>query len=238
MKSEILKGTRHEFLGRDGGFSSGLFSTLNCSKFVGDNPEAVQKNLDYARNTVGAEKLITLNQVHGSECLLVDENSESDHEADAMVTKTPDIALGILTADCVPALFFDSKNKIIGAAHAGWKGAVAGVLESTVKSMIFQGSQSTDILVALGPCIHVDSYEVDEEFIANFDDKSCFCTINGHYHFDIVKYCIWRLKKCGVINIEVVNIDTCACNDKYFSYRHARKNSDGICGRNISLICL
>mgnify|MGYP002523648364 CR=1 FL=1 len=117
------------FFGRSSGFSKGLFSSLNCSKFIGDNPESVEKNLEFVRQSVGAKELLTLNQIHSSKCIIVDEKSKSDQEADALVTQSEGIALGILTADCVPVLLFDPTKKIIGAAHAGWKGAKGGVID-------------------------------------------------------------------------------------------------------------
>ena len=230
------------FFDRNSGFSHGLFSSLNCSKFVGDDLDSVRKNLEFVRKSVGAKKLITLNQIHSAKCIIVDENSKSDQEADALVTRSEGVALGILTADCVPVLLFDPIKKIIGAAHAGWKGAKSGVIESTIEKMISLGSRREDISAVIGPCVHVESYEVGEDFLSNFPSEY-FSKIEGKNHgdknhFDVVKFCSDKLKKLGVPKISVINTDTFKNHEKYFSFRYARKNSDGVCGRNISVICL
>lgn len=225
------------FFGRSSGFSKGLFSSLNCSKFVGDDLESVEKNLEFVRKSIGARKLITLNQIHSAKCVIIDEKSESDLEADAMVTQSEGIALGILTADCVPVLLFDPVKKIIGAAHAGWKGAKAGVVENTIEKMASLGSNRRDIVAIIGPCVHVESYEVGEDFLRNFPGEY-FIKIRGRDHFDIVNFCYDRLKEKGISKISVDEIDTYKNQKKYFSFRYARQNSNGVCGRNISVICL
>jgi hypothetical protein len=225
------------FFGRDSGFSEGLFSSLNCSKFVGDNLESVEKNLGFVQKSIGAKKLITLNQIHSAECIVVDEKSESDQKADALVTQSEGVALGILTADCAPVLLLDPEKKIIGAAHAGWKGAKAGVIENTIENMISLGSRCEDIIAEIGPCIHVESYGIDDDFLSNFPAEY-FTRILGKDHFDIVKFCCDRLKKKGILNISANETDTYKNHEKYFSFRYARQNSNGICGRNISVICI
>lgn len=225
------------FFGRNSGFSEGLFSSLNCSKFVGDNLESVEKNLEFVRKSIGAKKLIMLNQIHSSKCIIVDEKSESDQKADALVTQSEGVALGILTADCVPVLLFDPHKKIIGAAHAGWRGAKGGVIENTIEKMVSLGSNCENIVAEIGPCIHVESYGVDDDFLNNFPAEY-FSKINNKDHFDIVKFCCDKLKGKGISKISVDEIDTYKNHEKYFSFRYARQNSDGICGRNISVICL
>ena len=225
------------FFNRNSGFSEGLFSSLNCSRFVGDDPKSVERNLEFVRKSIGAKKLITLKQIHSAKCIVVDKKSESDQEADALVTRSEDIALGILTADCVPVLLFDPNKKIIGAAHAGWKGAKAGIIENTIEKMVSMGSNREDIVAEVGPCIHVESYEVDEGFLNNFPAEY-FTKIRGKDHFDIVKFCCDGLKKRGISKISVDEIDTYKSHEKYFSFRYAKQNSSGICGRNISVICL
>lgn len=225
------------FFGRNSGFSEGLFSSLNCSKFVGDNLESVEKNLEFVRKSIGAKKLVTLNQIHSAKCIIADEKSESDQEADALVTQSENIALGILTADCAPVLLFDPDKKIIGAAHAGWKGAKAGVIENTIEKMVSLGSRCEDIVAEIGPCIHVESYGVDDDFLSNFPAEY-FSKINNKDHFDIVRFCCDRLKEKEISKISVDETDTYKNHEKYFSFRYARQNSNGICGRNISVICL
>ena len=227
----------YSFFGRNSGFSEGLFSSLNCSKFVGDNLSSVEKNLEFVRKSIDAKKLITLNQIHSAKCIIVDEESESDQEADALVTQSAGIALGVLTADCVPVLLFDPVKRIIGAAHAGWKGAKSGVVENTIEKMISLGSNCKNIIAVIGPCVHVESYEVDEDFLNNFPAEY-FSKINNKNHFDIVRFCCDRLKTKGISKISENEIDTYKNHEKYFSFRYARQNLDGICGRNISVICL
>ena len=270
----------HRFLGRYGGMSSGLYDSLNCSKFVGDDVCSVAQNLEIAKKSVGADKLITLEQVHGKKCIMVDEGTQFDEKADALVTEIPGIALGVLTADCAPVLFLDPEKKIIGAAHAGWRGACGGVLESTVETMVSLGASADNIFAAIGPCIHKNSYEVGEDFVQNFPDfdhyteffteidanneccagglrhtvldelqtiitvanlttEQCVATVSHRkYLFDLPGYCKKRLKNAGVDKVSIVPVDTCKCCDDFFSYRVANKTSGGICGRNISLICM
>jgi YfiH family protein len=231
----------HGFFGRKHGKSKGLYSSLNCSKFVGDDESLVLQNLDIIKKELEAKKLITLCQAHGSCCIVVDWQTESDTEVDAMVTRVPGIAIGILTADCAPILLFDKRHQAIGAIHAGWRGAVSGVIESTIQKMVELGSDPQNIVAAVGPCIAKESYEVDDDFKRNFRGKGdCFSLINSQLHFDLPKYCQNRLIESGLSenNVEAVNIDTYTDQKNYFSYRFANKNNGGICGRNISAICL
>ncbi len=233
----------HAFFGKKSGSSTGLFSSLNCSKYVGDNEESVKKNLEIVRKNLGASAVVTLNQCHSKICIgIINEKKiESDMKADAIVTNIKGIALGILTADCVPILFYDRTKKIIGAAHAGWRGAFSGVIESTIQKMESFGSCAKDIVVALGPSIDKNSYEIEQEFMEKFSGNGdCFCISNGRMCFDLPKFCRKKLIESGILenNIDVLNVDTYTNNDDYFSYRFAKKNLGGICGRQISVICL
>ncbi|MDR0556149.1 MAG: peptidoglycan editing factor PgeF [Holosporaceae bacterium] len=235
----------HGFFRRKYGKSLGVYASLNCSKFVGDNEDLVAQNLDLSRQALGADRLVTLNQVHGNLCITVDERTEiSDMKADAVVTRTPGIAIGILTADCAPILFFDRQNLVVGAAHAGWKGAVAGIIPSTVNRMADLGSRSRDIIAAVGPCITVASYDVDEDFRRNFREKSgreeVFCIVGSKLYFDLPKFCKSQLLEAGLEenNIDLMDVDTYLDQENYFSYRFANRHNGGICGRSISAICL
>lgn len=241
MKSEKLRAIPHNFFGRISGHSLGLFPSLDCYEFVEDDPSFIEQSLRYVRDSIGAKKLITVKQVHGTKCLLVDENTESGLSADAMVTGIKEVALGVLTADCSPLLFFDSKSQIVGVAHCGWRGAVAGIIENTIKEMISLGGIPEDIIVAIGPCIHKENYEVSDDFLERFSEKhDCFSEVNGSIYFDLPGYCIYKLLDCGITqkNIDLINVDTFQDHGNYFSYRYAQKNSNGICGRNISVIRL
>ncbi|MDR0580676.1 MAG: peptidoglycan editing factor PgeF [Holosporaceae bacterium] len=231
----------HGFYGRKYGKSIGFYASLNCSMFVGDDDASVFENLGIVKNEFRCRKLITLQQVHGNLCVTADLQTLSTIKADALITVESGVAIGILTADCAPILFVDRKNPIIGAAHAGWRGAVAGIVEATVEKMIKLGSKTNDIVAAIGPCIQRNSYEINNDFRRNFSDEDdCFFSINHKMYFDLPKYCYHRLIGAGLNanNIDVMAIDTYADPENYFSYRFAIKNTNGICGRNISVICL
>jgi YfiH family protein len=138
-------------------------------------------------------------------------------------------------------LFFDRKNKIIGAAHAGWRGALSNIVDSTVGQMIKHGGERENIIAAIGPCILKHSYEVSKDFRQNFDEESdCFCKVHSKLYFDLPRYCKRKLLMAGLSeeNIDILEIDTYANFDKYFSHRYAIKNTNGVGGRNISVICL
>jgi YfiH family protein len=232
----------HGFYGRKYGKSIGFYASLNCSMFVGDDEASVFENLDIVKNEFQCKKLVTLQQVHGNLCVTADLQTLSAIKADALVTTESGVAIGILAADCAPLLFMDRKNLIIGAAHAGWRGAVAGIIETTVEKMTKLGSRTSDIVAAVGPCIQRNSYEINNDFRRNFSDEDdCFFSINHKkMHFDLPKYCYRRLIRAGLNadNIDIMAIDTYADPENYFSYRFATKNTKGICGRNISVICL
>lgn len=231
----------HGFFNRSGGVSEGLYNSLNCSAFVGDNEENVSTNLSIVSDKLGAKKLFTLKQVHGSTCVIADENTENHLEADAIVTKSSLVAIGVLTADCAPILFVDEETKIIGAAHAGWKGAMRGVIQSTLATMTQIGANLDTIKAAIGPCISKESYEVGDDFKREFKGSgSCFSLIKMRLHFDLSKYCKEILMQSGVNekHIDLIGVDTFTNHDQYFSYRYANQNSNGICGRNISAIAL
>ncbi len=236
------KKVSHGFFGRIGGVSSGLYSSLNGSKYVGDNDYYVDSNLKAISDALGLSRIITIHQVHGTTCAVVDSSSpDSIENTDALVTSAPGIGIGIVTADCAPILFFDSKNLIVGAAHAGWKGAVAGVIESTIEKMKSLGTNTADLKVAIGPCISQSSYEVKNDFTENFSETyDSFCKIGDRLHFSIEKYCLGRLCDAGVSkhNVFIVGVDTFADNNRYFSYRFANKFTRGVCGRNVSVISI
>lgn len=233
----------HGFFGRKGGVSSGEYESLNCSDYVGDSPNNVAESLDIVRKSLGksfaVSKLVTLKQIHGNVCIEVSNKTDSGVEADAMVTKEKNVAIGILTADCAPVLFFDPARSVVGAAHAGWRGAVGGVIESTVRRMQDLGCDPKNIVAAIGPCIGKNSYEIDDDFKRNFSGSGdCFCLVNLRLHFDLPKFCRKKLLESGVTesHINTIDIDTYASHESYFSYRFANKNSHGICGRQISVI--
>jgi YfiH family protein len=243
----ILQGVAHGFFGRQGGVSSGELASLNCGTGSGDDPELIAENRARVVQALSPDaKLAGLYQVHGNRCVTLDEGSDLNGrpEADAMVTRTKGIMLGILTADCVPVLFWDREAGVIGAAHAGWKGALAGVTDSTLAAMEALGAKRQNIAAAIGPCIGRASYEVDDAFMQRFAEadpanEAFFAPHKaGHAMFDIAAYVAARLAQSGVKRIAITGQDTYAEAEQYFSYRRACHRHENSYGRQISVICL
>ncbi|NQV21370.1 MAG: peptidoglycan editing factor PgeF [Rhodospirillales bacterium] len=240
---------RHGFFGRRGGVSSGLYSSLNCGAGSDDAPENVRENRSRIMATLGlpASALRTVYQVHGRAVVRVDgtELWDTPPKADALVTATPGIALGILTADCVPVLFADTQAGVIGAAHAGWKGALLGVVEAALNEMVALGARRNTITAILGPSIGVDSYEVGPDFPEPFlmDDgrsKAYFgpSERTGHYMFDLGGYLEDQLKRANLGAVERISADTCADGERFFSYRRSTRRGEPDYGRELSVIAL
>jgi len=241
-----LAGVKHGFFGRRGGVSAGIYESLNCGPGSNDAPEAVRENRARVARTLGAEHLLSLYQVHGIEVIAVTEPWENDASrprCDAMVTDRPGLALGTLAADCGPILFADAEAGVIGAAHAGWKGAVAGIAETTVAAMEKLGATRANIRAALGPTIAQESYEVGAEFpapfIAEHAANARFFAPGkpGKHMFDLSGYILTRLARMGIA-AEWIGHDTCAAAESYFSYRRTTLAGGGDYGRNVSAIVL
>lgn len=202
VSSGALAGVPHGFFGRRGGVSSGALVSLNCGLGSGDDPALIAENRRRVADAVlpGAT-LAGLYQVHGNRCVIIDHGSDptARPEADALATRTPGILLGILTADCVPVLFADREYGVVGAAHAGWKGAIAGVTDATLAAMETIGARRADIVAAIGPCIGRASYEVDDGFVSRFladdpaNERFFAAGKPGHAMFDIAAYVAARL---------------------------------------------
>lgn len=216
------------FFGCDGGVSKGKYKGLNVNTRSQDNKNNIAKNLEIAAAKIGVKKddLLLLNQGVSNIAVYVEKASQDKIEADGAVTDVENIALCIRTADCAPVLFRDDKAKIIGAAHAGWRGAYKGIIENVVNLMIEKGAKIENIAAAVGPCIGQKSYEVDEGFYCQFvsetkeNEKYFIKGIKeGFYQFDLQEFCVDKLKKTGVKNIEVANHDTYAMKDNYYSFR-------------------
>jgi polyphenol oxidase len=244
-----LPGVRHGFFTRQGGVSEGIFASLNCGFGSSDEAAKVAENRAGAMATLnlGGNRLATCYQVHSAKVVVVDRPwpREQRPRADAMVTRTPEIALGILTADCAPVLFADAEAHIIGAAHAGWRGALSGVLEATVDAMKKLGATSHRIHAAIGPCIGRDSYEVGPEFPApfvaeNLANDAYFrpAPRAGHFLFDLAGYVAARLKQLGLARIEAIAGDTAAEADRFFSYRRSCQLKESDYGRQLSVIAV
>jgi len=246
---ERMDGICHGFFTRDGGHSDGIYASLNCGPGSSDDADRVSRNRARVAEELGvvSSGLITLHQVHSSTAVIVDQpwvHGEAP-QADAMVSVVPGIALGILTADCVPVLFADPESGVIGAAHAGWKGAFGGVLEATIAAMEEQSADVSRIYAAIGPCIHQRSYEVGTEFMETIvalkaENARFFAegVRNGHFQFDLPGYVFSRLKNAGIGQIEDLSIDTYVDEDRFFSYRRTTHCGEPDYGRQISVIAI
>lgn len=240
---------RHGFFGRRGGVSVGHYESLNIGGGTTDTLAAVEENRRRVATHFGLEasRLLLLRQVHGDRVVTVEAPWEASDrpEADAFVTRQKDLLLVILTADCAPVLFADEKAGVIGAAHAGWRGAVGGVLAATLEAMEALGARRERVAAAVGPCIWQDSYEVGADFpvpfIAENQDNDAFFRASarqGHFLFDLPGYVATKLDRLGVRTIAPSPADTCAAPDKFFSYRYACLHGLADTGRAASAIVL
>jgi YfiH family protein len=247
VRSDLLSAVPHGFLGRSGGISAGEMWGLNVGYGSGDEPALIAENRRRAIEAVlpGAQ-LATVHQVHSPTVVCVEHRWPHDERprADAMVTDRPGLLLGVLTADCAPVLFADIEAGVIGAAHAGWRGAAAGVTGATIEAMERLGARRDRIAAAVGPCIAQASYEVDETFRSNFLDKGpsnerFFVTgPAGKPHFDLPAFVLHRLVAAGIGRAEALNLDTYADRDRFYSYRRSTHLGEPSYGRQISMIGL
>ena len=245
--SRLLEGIPHGFLGRRGGVSEGDCAGLNVGLGSGDDSAAVAENRRRAVEAVApGRRLVTVYQVHSAIAVPVADPWADDArpKADALVTSRPGIALGIVTADCTPVLLADKEAGVIGAAHAGWKGAIGGVVEATVAEMEKLGAARDRIVAAVGPTIARKSYEVDEGFLRRFVERDPeferFFSHGreGHYQFDLEGFVIARLSEAGVMRVEALGLDTYSDPDRFFSYRRATHRGEADYGRQMSVIAL
>jgi polyphenol oxidase len=245
IRASALDGVPHGFLGRRGGVSHNLYASLNVGMGSDDDQNAVAENREIAVEAVerGA-KLVTLHQVHSATALVATgpwRDAERPH-ADGVATSTPGLLLGILTADCAPVLFADREAHVVGAAHAGWKGALGGVTDSVIAQMESLGADRSRIVAAIGPCIARASYEVDDGFAKAFEaedpanERFFVDGKSGHRQFDLEGYVAHRLAAAGIGRVEAMGIDTYANEEHWFSYRRATHRGEADYGRQISLI--
>jgi polyphenol oxidase len=240
-------GIAHGFFGRPGGVSQGVYAGLNCGPGSGDDRTAVAENRRRAMQALGDAELVTLYQIHSATAVTVTSpwGAGESPQADAMATTAPGVALGILTADCAPVLLADAAAGVIGAAHAGWKGAIGGVTDAVIAKMEELGANRTRIAAAIGPCIAQTSYEVDAAFRDRFlaDDVSNTTYFLGgaraeRFHFNLEAYVAMRLARAGVTNVEKLSADTYAHEDRFFSFRRATHRGEKDYGRDLSAIVL
>jgi YfiH family protein len=245
IRSGALGGVAHGFLGRRGGVSIGIHAGLNVGIGSDDEPDAVTKNRARAVEAVlpGAS-LVTVFQIHSADVITVTAPLAERPRGDALVTDRPGLLLGILTADCAPVLFVDAEAGVIGAAHAGWKGAISGVTDTTIAAMEALGAKRERIAAAVGPCIARASYEVDDGFVQRFaaDDPAnerFFAPGKpGHHQFDLEAYVVARLAAAGLTRIAALGLDTYTDEERFFSFRRATHRGEPGYGRQISLIGL
>jgi polyphenol oxidase len=246
-KAAVLAAVPHAFLGRQGGVSHGIYQSLNVGLGSEDSADTVRENRHRAAHAVlpGAQ-LVTLHQVHSSTVVAVT-SAFADNarpHADALVTRTPGLLLGVLTADCGPVLLADPEAGVIGAAHAGWKGAIGGVTDAVVAAMEELGADRSRIAAAIGPCIARASYEVDDAFARRFEahdptnERFFGPGRAGHHQFDLEGYIVHRLANAGVTRIEALGLDTYGDTERFFSFRRSTHQGEVDYGRQISLIGL
>jgi polyphenol oxidase len=240
---------RHAFFTRQGGVSGGPFASLNCGFGSRDNPGDVGRNrsIAAAQFDLAADRLVTCHQIHGTDIITVERpwQRTANPRADGMVTRVPGIALGVLAADCAPVLFADRDAAVVGAAHGGWRGALAGVMEAAVAAMTALGARPERICAGIGPCIGQDSYEVGPEFAARFADEDpespgffAPAARPSHFLFDLPGYIAARLERLGLAAIERTPHDTAAEEDLFFSYRRACLRGEVDYGRGLAAIAL
>lgn len=249
LRAPALPGTRHGFFTRLGGVSAAPYASLNCSARSGDDPDAIRENRRRVAVEIGVapEMLLGVSQVHSADAVIVDEPWAFGEgaKADAMVTTRPDAALGVITADCAPVLFASRDGRVVGAAHAGWRGAVGGVLEATLRAMEACGARTSDVVAVVGPCITSGSYEVGEDMRAavlqDGDDAEAAQWFapgvrDGHYQFDLAGYCQWRLRAAGVGEALALGVDTLSDERRFYSHRRRTLAGGGHIGHQISVI--
>lgn len=241
-----LEGIKHGFFTRNGGVSSGVYASLNMGYGSDDVMENVTENRACAMRDFGAspDALCTLSQVHSAKVVRVEatEHHQPAPEADAMVTSMPGIVLGILTADCAPVLFADPVNKVVGAAHAGWKGAGLGITHETVTEMLKLGADTQHISAVVGPCIHQESYEVGEEFKEKFHpvDHVFFIPSEnmGKFMFDLPGFVEKKLSELQLKSITRIDRNTYTNEADFYSYRRKTLRNEADYGRQISVVML
>ena len=236
---------QHCFFSRNNGTSKGIYKSLNCGLGSKDNKIDIEKNLDIVSKKFSLKKssLVLMQQTHSNKVRVIDSKNNSERiDCDAMLTKSDDIALSVLTADCAPVLIFEKKKEIVGCIHAGWKGAFNGIIENTLKKLNDLNGRTKELIVSIGPCIAQENYEVKEDFFKKFienskkNDSFFFQNENKTFNFDLRGFINKKFKDLGVLEIENILIDTFDTKNGYFSHRRAKKLGENDYGRCISVI--
>ncbi len=246
-KFNSFENIKHCFFSKNNGVSQGIYNSLNCGLGSGDKKENILKNLDIVSKKIGinTKNLYTMNQTHSSKVAII--NNANKHiqriNSDALVTDQKNIAISVLTADCVPVLIYDEVNQIIGSIHAGWKGSIGGIIENTINEITKIGINGK-INVAIGPCISVNNYEVGEEFYLKFireskkNENFFLTTKNNKFFFNLRKYVNSKFEMLEVNHIENIDFDTFSEDKKFFSFRRSNHLGEKDYGRCISVISL
>ena len=231
---------RYKFFSKNHGSSKGIYKSLNCGLKSFDNKKHVNLNLNLAKRTLFKQNknLIIPDQYHSNKCLIASANNPYP-KCDALVTSDNSLILGITTADCLPIIFYDQKNHVIGIAHAGWKGLVKGVIQNTVKKMISLGAQKKSIKSIIGPCRRVKSYEVNEEFVNKLKTQYQRFAIRQMHkiYFDLPKLAKYILSESNISSVHDIKKNT-FLDKNYFSFRESKKKKQKDYGRNLNLISL
>jgi len=247
-KLQKFENIKHCFFSRKDGFSKGNYKSLNCGLGSADKKENVLKNLESVSKKIGCEKesLITLNQKHSNKVICFNSDGDVRNKliGDAIVSKIKNIGISILTADCVPIFFYDPKNKIIGCSHAGWKGALNGIIKNTIEKFNELNSNNSDLIAVIGPCINKKNYNVKTDLFEKFieqDKKNeiFFDKISKeNYVFDLRGYINKEISNLNITNIENIEKDTFSKVEFFYSYRRSRLNKEVDYGRCISVILM
>jgi len=246
-KLSKLKGISHGFFNNKGGCSKGIYRSLNCGPGSNDDKKKINKNLEIVKNKINknSKNIFLLNQVHSNKFVFIDKYSkyQKKERADAIITDIPKLPIAILTADCAPILIYDKKKKMIGAIHAGWKGAYKGIISKVINFMIKKGCEKKNMLAVIGPCIAQKSYNVREDFRTKFlkkdkRNKVFFKKRKNLICFDLSKYIKSELKLVKITNLDTINIDTFPKKNNFFSARRSLHLNHDDYGRNISLIMI
>jgi YfiH family protein len=243
-----ISNLKHCFFSRKNGVSKGIYNSLNCSINSKDKKENVIQNINIVSKKLNCEKkpIVALNQNHGNKVVCFNNRQDVKNKiiGDAIVTTMKNVGISVLTADCVPILIYNPKKKIVGCVHAGWKGALNGIIENTIDKFLELNSNTRDLVVAIGPCINHHHYEVGHDFYKKFVDQNnnnqqFFIVLNDKkYLFNIRNYINVKLIGLGINNIDHIEMDTFSNKENFFSYRRSKKNDDKDYGRCISVIIM
>ena len=246
-KFEIFNNVTHCFFSKKGGVSQGIYDSLNCGLGSYDKKKNVLKNLDIVSKKIkiNSENLFTMNQSHSNKVVVINETNKNIQriDSDALVTNLKNVAISVLTADCVPILIYDEVNQIIGSIHAGWKGAFSGIIENTLHEIV-KINGNGKINVAIGPCIGVNNYEVGQEFYVKFikeskKNENFFSpSPKNKFFFDLRKYINSKFEVLNVNHVENIDFDTFSDDKNFFSFRRSKQADEEDYGRGISVISL